>query len=162
MKTFVLKRSRFKLDTFLAALHGFSVQHMGDGNPLPGVSGGIVYIDFIDLIEALASDTDDEYDDLPDDSLARLEMGLTLYAQFAAFDGESAFDCADGTRVDPQLKQAPPDLEGIKFKERWVVIYSKYDIGCALEKHSSPECLGHDPGSALRLARAAVLYGLKQ
>jgi hypothetical protein len=43
-----------------------------------------------------------------------------------------------------------------------VVIYSKYDIGCALEKHAGPDCLGHDPDSALRLARAAVLYLLKR
>ena len=68
----------------------------------------------------------------------------------------------DGKRVEPQPKSAPPDLEGIKFDGRWVVIYSKYDIGCALEKHSSPECRGHDPASALRLARAALLYSLRR
>ena len=69
---------------------------------------------------------------------------------------------ADGKRVDPLLKAASPDLEGIKYKGRWIVIYSKYDIGCALEKHSSPECRGHDPASALRLARAALLYSLRR
>ena len=65
-------------------------------------------------------------------------------------------------KIDPKLRQARPDLEGIKYKGRWVVIYSKYDIGCALEKHSSPECRGHDPASALRLARAALLYSLRR
>jgi hypothetical protein len=69
---------------------------------------------------------------------------------------------ADGKKVDPEYKVFRPALEGVKYKGRWVVIYSKYDLGCALEKHSSPECLGHDPQSALRLARAAVLYGLKR
>ncbi len=68
---------------------------------------------------------------------------------------------ADG-KVDPDLKTLPPALEGIKYKGRWVVIYSKADIGCALEKHSSPDCMGHDPASALKLARAAVLYALKR
>jgi hypothetical protein len=68
---------------------------------------------------------------------------------------------ADG-KVDPALKTLPPALEGIKYKGRWVVIYSKTDIGCALEKYSSPDCVGHDPASALRLARAAVLYALKR
>jgi hypothetical protein len=43
-----------------------------------------------------------------------------------------------------------------------VVIYSKYDIGCALEKHQSTDCLGHDYDSAVVLARAAVLYALKR
>jgi hypothetical protein len=68
---------------------------------------------------------------------------------------------ADG-KVDPVLKTLPPALEGIRYKGRWVVIYSKADIGCALEKHSSPDCMGHDPASALKLARAAVLYALKR
>lgn len=69
---------------------------------------------------------------------------------------------ADGKTVEPAYQVFRPALEGVKYKGRWVVIYSKYDIGCALEKHSSPGCLGHDPGSALRLARAAVLYGLRR
>jgi hypothetical protein len=60
-----------------------------------------------------------------------------------------------------------PALEGIKVKIddkhfRWAVIYSKYDIGCALEKHQSTDCLGHDYESALRLSTAAVLYALQR
>jgi hypothetical protein len=43
-----------------------------------------------------------------------------------------------------------------------MVIDSKYDIGCALEKHASTECLGHDHESAVRLASAIVLYALKR
>jgi hypothetical protein len=68
---------------------------------------------------------------------------------------------ADGT-VDPEYKQVPPALEGIKINGRWAVIYSRYDIGCALEKHTSPDCLGHDHESALKLASAAVLYALQR
>jgi Domain of unknown function (DUF4159) len=61
-----------------------------------------------------------------------------------------------------EFQDAQPFLEGIKFENRWVVIYSKYDIGCALEKHQSTDCLGHDYDSAVVLARAAVLYALKR
>lgn len=60
------------------------------------------------------------------------------------------------------FRDEQPFLEGIKFENRWVVIYSKYDIGCALEKHQSTDCLGHDYDSAIRLGRAAVLYTLKR
>jgi hypothetical protein len=67
-----------------------------------------------------------------------------------------------GARVDPELKSLPPALEGVKYRGRWVVIYSKYDIGCALEKRTSPDCLGHDYTSAVQLGRAAVLYALKR
>jgi hypothetical protein len=56
----------------------------------------------------------------------------------------------------------PPLLEGIKHKGRWIVVYSKYDIGCALEKHQSTDCLGHDTESARRLGRAVVLYAMRR
>jgi hypothetical protein len=60
------------------------------------------------------------------------------------------------------FRDVPPALEGIKVDDRWVVIYSKYDIGCALENHKSTDCLGHDRDSALRIGTAAVLYALKR
>jgi hypothetical protein len=70
---------------------------------------------------------------------------------------------ADGSgRPDAELHDVKPYLEGIKLNNRWVVIYSKYDLGCALERRQSPECLGHDFPSAVRLAGAAVLYALKR
>ena len=68
---------------------------------------------------------------------------------------------ADGT-PNAEFETMPPFLEGIKIKDRWVVIYSKYDLGCALEKHKSTACMGHDYDSALKLASAALLYSLKR
>jgi hypothetical protein len=63
---------------------------------------------------------------------------------------------------EAELRDVPPLLEGIKINNRWVVIYSKYDLGCALEKHKSSDCLGHDFPSAVRLGSAVVLYALKR
>lgn len=68
----------------------------------------------------------------------------------------------DGKGADAEYHDSPPFLEGIKLNGRWVVIYSKYDIGCALENHQSSDCIGYDKASALNLAGAAVLYGLKK
>jgi hypothetical protein len=68
----------------------------------------------------------------------------------------------DGKGVDPEYRELAPALEGIRYNGRWVVIYSKYDLGCALERHKSSDCLGHDYDSAVRLGRAAVLYALKR
>jgi len=65
-------------------------------------------------------------------------------------------------RGEAGYKDTAPALEGIKIDGRWVVIYSQYDIGCALEKHQSSDCLGYDHTSALRLASAAVLYALQK
>jgi hypothetical protein len=61
-----------------------------------------------------------------------------------------------------EMQSIRPAMEGIRQGDRWVVIYSKYDLGCALEKHPSNDCIGYDHESALKLASAAVLYYLRQ
>ena len=68
----------------------------------------------------------------------------------------------DGSGAEAEYRDAPPALEGIHLGGRWLVIYSKYDVGCALENHQSSDCKGHDHASALRLGAAAVLYSLKK
>lgn len=60
-----------------------------------------------------------------------------------------------------------PRLEGIRLnpndpRSRWIVIYSPYDIGCALEKHAAGDCVGYKHESALDLAAQVVLYALKE
>jgi len=56
---------------------------------------------------------------------------------------------------------APPVLEGIEVDGRLVVIYSKYDVGCALEKQAGKDCKGYTHDSAIKLATNVVLYALK-
>jgi hypothetical protein len=40
-------------------------------------------------------------------------------------------------------------------------LYSKYDLGCALERNTSADCIGYDHASALRIATAAVRYNAR-
>jgi hypothetical protein len=68
----------------------------------------------------------------------------------------------DGKRAEAEYRDVAPSLEGIKYNGRWVVIYSRYDIGCALEKHPAGDCLGHTFESAVALGKAAVMYALKR
>ncbi len=51
-----------------------------------------------------------------------------------------------------------PELEGVKIDGRWAVIYSKYDLGCALQKQASLECKGYTHESAMRIATNIVVY----
>ncbi len=51
-----------------------------------------------------------------------------------------------------------PQLEGIKIDDHWAVIYSKYDIGCALERPNDLDCKGYTHASAARIAANIVLY----
>ena len=48
-----------------------------------------------------------------------------------------------------------PVLEGVKVNGRWAVIYSKYDIGCALERHQGLDCKGYTYESAMRIASSS-------
>ncbi|MEX0711334.1 MAG: DUF4159 domain-containing protein, partial [Pirellulales bacterium] len=83
------------------------------------------------------------------------------------------FDLKTVSRRDPQrrgpdgplkaaVRQVEPELEGIKVGERYGVIFSRYDISCALEKHESIECPGYTREDAARLGLNVVLYSLHQ
>ncbi len=83
------------------------------------------------------------------------------------------FNLATVTRRDPQastaggpleatLRKVPPTLEGIKFGDRWGVIFSPFDLSCALEKHNSLECQGYIRKDAARIGLNVLLYSLQQ
>lgn len=69
-------------------------------------------------------------------------------------------ELATGNGQSGEFRSMAPALEGLRIGNRWAIVYSKYDLGCALEKHQSTDCLGHDHASALLLGKAAVLYAL--
>jgi hypothetical protein len=56
-----------------------------------------------------------------------------------------------------------PELYGIRFSEedRWLIVFSPYDVSCALEKASSLECRGYSQRSALQLSANVILYALE-
>jgi hypothetical protein len=83
------------------------------------------------------------------------------------------FDLSTVTRRDPQrtsgngpvrgkLSKVAPDLEGIRFGERYGVIFSRYDLSCALEKHDSWECQGYVREDAARISMNVVLYSMQE
>ncbi len=65
------------------------------------------------------------------------------------------------TKASGPMEPMDPHLEGIQLGGRWVVLYSKYDLGCALERNTAADCRGYDHASALRIATAAVLYNAR-
>ncbi len=97
----------------------------------------------------------------PNLKLQRVPLSDELFS--ADLNGEALTKKKIQARTEKGGKMHPVDpwLEGIKINNRWVILYSKYDIGCALEKHRSADCVGYDSDSAFRLASAAVLYTLR-
>ncbi len=64
--------------------------------------------------------------------------------------------------LDPTLREGEPFLEGIAIKGRYCVIYSKYDLSCALERQSSVACAGYDHHDAVEIAVNVIRYALLQ
>jgi hypothetical protein len=60
------------------------------------------------------------------------------------------------------VRQVAPELEGARLGERYGVIFSRYDLSCALEKHESLECPGYTREDAARIGLNIVLYALQQ
>ena len=58
--------------------------------------------------------------------------------------------------------EAEPELEGIKVGNGYGVIFSHYDLSCALERHDSLECPGYTREDAARIGINVVLYSLQQ
>ena len=81
-------------------------------------------------------------------------------------------DLTTVTRRDPQrstdgpvkdlLREVSPELEGILFDDRYGVIFSRYDLSCALEKQNSMVCQGYIREDAARIGLNVLLYSLQQ
>jgi len=83
------------------------------------------------------------------------------------------FDLSAVTRRDPQpggagaplqaaLRKVPPELEAIKLGDRYGVLFSQFDLSCALEKHDSLECRGYIREDAARIGLNVLLYAMQQ
>jgi hypothetical protein len=83
------------------------------------------------------------------------------------------YDLATVTLRDPQvraendplkakLERIKPLLEGVEIDGRLAVVFSPYDISCAMENHASLECKGYVKEDAARIALNVILYALQQ
>ena len=68
----------------------------------------------------------------------------------------------DGQPVAARVRQVEPQLEGIQIDGRWAVIFSPYDISCALESHEAIGCRGYTQQDAARIGLNVLLYSLNQ
>jgi hypothetical protein len=59
-------------------------------------------------------------------------------------------------------RKITPRLEGVRIKDRWAVIFSPFDISCALEKQNSMECTGYSREDAEKIALNVLLYSINR
>jgi hypothetical protein len=68
----------------------------------------------------------------------------------------------DNRPLAARVRRTEPQLEGIRIDGRWTVIFSPFDISCALEKHEAVECRGYSREDAARIGLNVLLYSLNQ
>jgi hypothetical protein len=89
----------------------------------------------------------------------------------AMFTTKTGYDLAQVKRKEPEragpneklentVRSVEPFLEGVEIDGRYAVVYSKYDISCALERQASVECRGYVHEDAVKIAINVVLYAL--
>jgi hypothetical protein len=104
----------------------------------------------------------------PDKPLERIPVNHPIFTK--AYGGDDlptverrqAEIAAAGGPVNAANRKTEPYLEGIKIGDRYAVIYSRYDLSCALESHDSVECEGYTRKDAARIGLNVLLYSLHQ
>jgi hypothetical protein len=106
---------------------------------------------------------------VPNQKLARIPIEDKLFT--SAYGG---FDIRKVSLRDPQaaddgkqpvtarIRSTEPQLEGLELAGRWAVIFSPYDISCALESHEAIGCRGYTQQDAARIGLNVLLYSLNQ
>ncbi|TWT90964.1 Prenyltransferase and squalene oxidase repeat protein [Pseudobythopirellula maris] len=104
----------------------------------------------------------------PDRSLRQLPADDPVFT--TAFGG---YDVRRVELRDPQpgradeplaarTRRVAPRFEGIEIDGRWAVLFSPYDLSCALESHEAIECRGYRKQDAARLGVNVLLYVVNQ
>ncbi|MCO6457397.1 MAG: DUF4159 domain-containing protein [Pirellulaceae bacterium] len=130
--------------------------------------GGFVFADAICASPQFAQAFRREWEAiLPGHKLVRIPPDDPLFTR--AYRG---YDVGQVTLRDPKLRgesddplearltKTTPWLEAIEYEGRYAVIFSPYDISCALENLASLECKGYVRDDAARLGINILLYAL--
>ncbi|HZW29390.1 MAG TPA: DUF4159 domain-containing protein, partial [Isosphaeraceae bacterium] len=83
---------------------------------------------------------------LPDRKLVPIPRDDELYTDAMGFDLSQCryTKCAGGITDSPRL-------EGVKIDGHWAIIYSKYGIGCVLDRDHDGGCQGYLRNDAIRI-----------
>jgi hypothetical protein len=104
---------------------------------------------------------------LPNHKMARIPIDHPIF-----HDVGEKYDITQVSRREPaaagaadqplrsRVQKVQPELEGIEIDGRLAVIFSPYDISCALEQHEALQCRGYTREDAARIALNVLKYTL--
>ena len=103
----------------------------------------------------------------PENALKRIPSDHILFSNKTGYDIKKVKrrgpeSDRPNTALRTVVKEVEPFLEGIEIDGRLAVIYSKYDISCALERQSSVACLGYVAEDAVKIAINVVMHAILQ
>ncbi len=101
----------------------------------------------------------------PDKKLERIPLDHELFSETIGHDVRKLKRrvlTGGGATSTAEVKELETVVEGIELDGRFAVIYSKYDLSCALERQSTIQCEGYTPDDAVKLATNIVLYAIVQ
>lgn len=105
---------------------------------------------------------------LPEASFERIrETDPLLSDRFGGFDirrveVRDPQPVADDQPLAAKVRSRAPLLEGIQLDGRWAVVFSPYDLSCALEQHEAVQCRGYRREDAARIGLNVLLYSITQ
>lgn len=103
----------------------------------------------------------------PDNELEQIPVDHEIFQDAVGFQIDKVnlrqlVPSAQDAALRKSVKAVPPFLEGIKIDGRYAVIYSRYDISCALENQASLACNGYEEEDAMKIAINVMLYASLQ
>jgi hypothetical protein len=103
----------------------------------------------------------------PDAKFTRIPIDHPLLTnEFAGFDLKSVSlrdpQNRGGESLEAAIIKTEPYLEALELDGRICVVFSPYDLSCALENQSSLECKGYIKQDAARIGVNVLLYALQQ
>ncbi len=69
---------------------------------------------------------------------------------------------SDGDPLKAKVYRVAPTLQGLEIDGRLAIVFSPYDLSCALENSPSLECKGYDRRDAAKIGMNVLLYALQQ
>lgn len=120
--------------------------------------GGVLFADSVCGSEGFTRSFEQLCQELyPKNPLEPIQPTHELYSNDIGYNlKEVEFGKGAGSR------KGPPLLDGVMVDGRYVIIFSRFDIGCALERHQASDCKGYTHESAIKIATNIILYALNQ
>jgi hypothetical protein len=131
--------------------------------------GGVLFADAICSNQEFAESFRHEMKTLfPDNALERIPVNHPLFtpefggAPLSSVSRRVTQQAGENGQLRAVVREGEPYLEGLRIGDRLAVIFSPYDLSCALESREAIDCEGYVRADAAQIGMNVILYALHQ